>query len=217
MRHMPARTVVTLAGFVVGGLALASGLPEQVPPSLTVWTGRTFWLGAPMVAFLLPTAMLVSNRLLRGLYILHPIAEPASPDVVAVYDAIMLRVTVLVMGVHGAVLLAVLGLLSGRKWAGVLVPLMLGFAMISIGNLLPRTRPNLAIGIRTRLTLADRVLWMRVHRWAGYMTVACGVVVVLSAIAVPRPVGPGMILIVGPAAIAGACLLVCVSRKQVHA
>lgn len=133
------------------------------------------------------------------------------------YDAIMLRVTVLVMGVHGAVLLAVLGLLSGRKWAGVLVPLMLGFAMISIGNLLPRTRPNLAIGIRTRLTLADRVLWMRVHRWAGYMTVACGVVVVLSAIAVPRPVGPGMILIVGPAAIAGACLLVCVSRKQVHA
>ena len=32
------------------------GLPQQVPPSWTVSAGRTLWLGAPMVAFLLPTA-----------------------------------------------------------------------------------------------------------------------------------------------------------------
>jgi uncharacterized membrane protein len=84
-------------------------------------------------------------------------------------------------------------------------------------GLLPRIRPNLAIGIRTRLTLQDRALWMRVHRSAGYMTVACGAVIVLSAIAVPRPVGPGMILLVGPAAVVGARLLVWVSRQDVHA
>src|SRR4051794_25330915 len=208
MRSMPpAQMLIVFTGYVLGGVALASGLPEQVPPSWTVSAGRTFWIGAPVVAFLLPTALAVIDRLLRGLSVNHPIDASDAPNSLAVYDAIMLRFTVFVVGVHGAVLLAVLGLLSGRWWAAELVPLMLGFTMISIGNLLPRTRPNLAIGVRTRFTLSDRALWMRVHRWTGYMMVAGGAVIVLSAIALPRPVGPGMILLVGPAALAGTCCL----------
>lgn len=170
-----------------------------------------------MVAFLLPTAVAITDFLLLDLSVKQPVDEPNSQHVLAIYDAIMLRFTVFVMGVHGAVLLAVLGLLSGRRWAAQLVPLMLGFAMISIGNLLPRTCPNHAIGIRTRLTLSDRAFWMRVHRWAGYMVVAGGAVIVLSAMTVPRPIGPGMILLVGPAALAGTCLLVWLSRKRDHA
>jgi uncharacterized membrane protein len=218
MRSLPAtRTFVVVAGSVLGGVALCWGLPGQVPPSWTVSAGRTLWLGGPMVAFLLPTAVAITDFLLRGLCVKHPVDEPNSLNVLATYDAIMLRFTVFVMGVHGAVLLAVLGLLSGRRWAAQLVPLMLGFTMISIGNLLPRTRPNLAIGIRTRHTLSDRALWMRVHRWAGYMVVAGGAVIVLSAITVPRPIGPGMILVVGPAALAGTCLLVRLSLKPAHA
>lgn len=218
MPSMPtAQTVVVFAGYLLGGVALAWGLPQQVPPSWTVSAGRTFWLGAPMVAFLLPTALVVSDHLLRGLCVKHPIGEPNSPTSLTVYDAIMLRFTVFIIGVHGAVLLAVVGLLSGRRWAAELVPLMLGFTMISVGNLLPKTRPNLAIGIRTQLTLSDRALWIRVHRWAGYLVVVSGAVIVLSAIAVPRPVGPGMILLVGPAALAGTCLLVRFSRTHVHA
>lgn len=208
MRSMPpTQAFVVLAGYVLGGIALSRGLPGQVPPS---------WLGAPMVAFLLPTAAAVTDYLLRDLCVRHPADEADSSNALAIYDAIMLRFTIFVVSVHGAVLLAALGLLSGRRWAAQLVPLMLGFAMISIGNLLPKTRPNLAIGIRTRLTLSDRVLWMQVHRWAGYLLVASGAIIVLSAIVVPRPVGPGMILLVGPAVLAGTCLLVRFSRRHVH-
>ena len=208
MRSMPpVQLFVVVAGYVLGAAAMSWGLPEQVPP---------FGLGAAMAAFLLPTAVAITDFLLRGLCVNHPVDEPTSRHVLEIYDAVMLRFTIFVTGVHGAVLLAVLGLLSGRRWAAQLVPLMLGCAMISIGNLLPRTRPNLAIGIRTRLTLSDRVLWMRVHRWAGYLIVACGAVIVLSAIAVPRPVGPAMILLVGPAALAGTCLLVRLSSRHAH-
>lgn len=189
------QTLVVLAGYALGAFALYRGLPEQVPSS-------------PMVAFLLPTAVAITDRLLRGLCVKHPVDGSNAEGVLATYDAIMLRFTIFVMGVHGAVLLATLGLLSGRQWAAQLVPLMLGFTMISIGNLLPRTRPNLAIGIRTRLTLSDRALWIRVHRSAGYMVVACGAIIVLSAMTLPRPVGPAMILLVGPAALVGTCLLV---------
>jgi uncharacterized membrane protein len=217
MRSLPSRqTFVVLAGYILGGFALYRGLPEPVPPSWTVSAQRTLSLGTPMVAFLLPTAAALTDFLLRHL-ITRPDDEPNPVNVLAIYEAIMLRVTVFVMGVHGAILLAILGLLSGRKWAAQVVPLMLGFTMISIGNLLPRTRPNLAIGIRTRLTLSDRALWIRVHRSAGYMLVGCGTVVVLSAITVPRPVGPGMILVVGPAALVGTWLLVRFSRKHAHA
>jgi uncharacterized membrane protein len=217
MRAMPtAQLLVVVAGCVFGGVALVWGLPEQVPPSLTISAGHRLWLGAPMMAFLLPTAVAVTDFLLRGLCVTHPIDGSDAPNTLAVYDAIMLRFTVFVMGVHGAVLLALLGLLSGRRWTAELVPLMLGLTMIGIGNLLPKTRPNLAIGIRTRLTLSDRALWMRVHRWAGYLVVGCGAVIALSAIAVPGRVGPGMILLVAPAAFAATCLLVRFSRTQVH-
>jgi len=201
---------VILAGYLAGCVALSLGLPEQVPPSWTSPRGDIVWLGAPMVAFLLPTAVMVIDVLLRGLVDKDPVGSHSVPSV---YDAIMLRFSIFVVGVHGAVLLAMLGLLFDRAWAGQIVPLTLGFAMISIGNLLPRTRPNLAIGIRTHRTLSDRALWIRTHRSTGYLMVACGAAIVLSAIAVPRPIGPLMILLVGPVALVGAWLVVKLSAK----
>jgi uncharacterized membrane protein len=114
----------------MGAMALHAGLPEGIPSSWTLRQGSIVWLGGPMIAFLLPTAMAVT-----------------------------------------------------------------------VGNLLPRTRPNLAIGIRTRRTLADRAAWATAHRLLEYIVVACGVVTVVGALAVPRPVGPLMIFLVGPAAL----------------
>jgi len=97
------------------------------------------------------------------------------------------------------------------------VPVMLGLTMIGIGNLLPRIRPNVAIGIRTRRTLSDRGRWASAHRTAGYVVVACGVVIIGSAIALPRPIGPAMILLIGPAAVAATWLLVGGSGTREHA
>lgn len=61
------------------------------------------------------------------------------------------------------------------------MPALLGLPLIGIGNLLPRTRPNLAIGIPATGTLADRELWTRIHRTAGYLVVALGGVILLIA------------------------------------
>jgi uncharacterized membrane protein len=170
-----------------------------------------------MVAFLLPTAMAVIDWLLRGLYLRHPIDQHSAANVLFVFDAIVARVAVFVLGVHAAVLAGLLGLLFDQEWAAQIVPLMLGITLISVGNLLPRTRPNLAIGIRTQRTLSDRTCWIRTHRHAGYLVVACGAVLVLSALAVPKPVGPGMILLVGPAALVGMWLLLRLHGRHAHA
>jgi uncharacterized membrane protein len=170
-----------------------------------------------MVAFLLPTAAAVTYALLRGLCVRHPIAEASSKDVLNAYDAIMLRFIVFVMAVHATMLVALLGMLWGREWAAQIVPVMLGTTLIAIGNLLPRTRPNLAIGIRTTRTLSDRALWIRTHRFAGYMVVVLGFVIVLAAIAVPAPLGPGMILLVAPTGMFGISRLVFCSSRRAHA
>lgn len=185
---------VNIAGCALGAIAWSMGLPHQIPH--------------PMAAFLLPAAMVVTDALLRGLVVKHPLDDTTAVDVLAIYDAIMLRVTVFVTAVHASVLAGLLGMLDGHAWAGRIVPLMLGFTMIGVGNLLPRTRPNLAIGIRTRRTLSDPALWMRVHRTAGYLVVACGAVVVLSAMLLPGHVGSGMILLVGPIAFVATWFLI---------
>lgn len=205
-----------VAGYALGAVALSWRLPTEIPPSWTEPSGDVTWSGAMMVAFLLPTATAVIESLLRGLYLRHPIDQHNAANVL-LFDAIIARVAVFVLGVHAAVLAGLLGLLFGQEWAAQIVPLMLGITLISVGNLLPRTRPNLAIGIRTQRTLSDRACWIRTHRHAGYMIVACGVVLVLSALAVPKPVGPGMILLVGPAALVGTWLLLRLQGRHAHA
>jgi immunity protein, SdpI family len=206
-----------LAGYALGAVALYWRLPSEIPPSWTGPSGDVTWLGATMVAFLLPAATAVIDALLRGLCLRHPIDQHNTANALSVFDAIMARVAVFVLGVHAVVLAGLIGLLAGQEWAAQIVPLMLGITLISVGNLLPRTRPNLATGIRTQRTLSDRACWIRTHRHVGYLVVACGIVVVLSALAVPKPVGPGMILLVGPVALVGTWLLLRLQRRHAHA
>lgn len=204
---------VIAAGYVLGTFAFYRGLPEYGASSAT----GILSLNAMMLAFLLPTAAAVSDGLLRSLCVEHPVDEPDSTHVLAIYDAIMLRFIIFIVGVHAVVLLALAGVLAGRGWAAHVVPLMLGLTMIGIGNLLPRTRPNLAIGIRTRRSLSDRALWARIHRWAGYLLVTSGMVIVLASLAAPAPISSSMVLVMGPVMLVGALLLVRFAGKSVHA
>jgi uncharacterized membrane protein len=206
-----------LSGYALGVIALAAGLPDEIPPSWTTPGERAIWLGAPLAAFLLPTAALVTDRLLRRLALGRTLDESPEKVVLPIYDAMMWRLMLFLVGVHATVLAGLMGQLRGRPWAAQIVPVMLGVTMISVGNLLPRLRPNLALGIRTRRTLADRRLWARTHRTLGYVVVACGVVIVGSALAMPRPIGPAMILLVAPTALIAVGLLVAVHGTREHA
>jgi uncharacterized membrane protein len=196
---------VIVAGYVLG-LVLYPTFPGSGEDLLR--------FGPPMVALLLPTAAAVTYFLLRGLCVRHPIDAENSPNAIATFDAVMLRFISFLIAVHAIMLVGLQGVLRGRPWAGQIVPVLLGLTMIAIGNLLPRTRPNLAIGIRTSRTLADRALWMHTHRIAGYTLVALGLVIVVAGIAVPAPVGPAMILLVAPAAALGIPALVFCSKRH---
>ena len=69
-----------------------------------------------------------------------------------------------------------------RLPAGRAVVVLFGLVLVAIGNLLPRTRPNVAVGVRTARTLANAQLWQQVHRAGGYATVGLGIVVAVTGL-----------------------------------
>lgn len=213
---MPSRHQFVIAMGYLFGAAVLSRLPEEIPPSWNNSGSDTIWLGRPVVAFLLPTAAAITSVLLRRLYTRLPSGSEESPNVIETYDAIMFRCVLFVVSVHATMLIGLLGVLWGQAWASRIVPVLLGSVLMGIGNLLPRTRPNLVFGIRTSQTLSDRALWIRTHRIAGYITVLLGAMIVVAALTVPEPMGSRMSLLAGPGGLCSIPVLVLYARYHAH-
>ena len=135
-----------------------------------------------VVALLLPlTAICVYGiiRIVARRTLPQHISEPA--------NAIATRLVIFIIALH----VLVVSNLAGVAWARAVGPrgvvVLVGALLISAGNLLPRLRPNLAIGIRSRRMLSDAQLWARMHRFAGYTTVITGCTVGVAGLFLSGP------------------------------
>jgi uncharacterized membrane protein len=182
--HADSRPLATIAAlYVISAAAYA-----RLPPATF---DRAF------IAFLLPTAAGAIYLLMR-LLAAHDHVRQGNGTFTRTYDAIVFRVVLFIGALHGTVLTGLLGRgLVDRTGPIVprLAPVLLGAGLITIGNLLPRVRPNVAIGIRTSRTLRDRDAWLRANRTAGYVAVALGFAIVAAALFVPP--GPRIAAVVG--------------------
>jgi hypothetical protein len=140
-----------------------------------------------LVAFGLPTTALAIDLLFRSLWA-HDRVRTGNGAFEATYTAIVFRLVLFVVALHGLVMAELVGQYVPKVWAMRAVVLLLGLTFVAVGNLLPRTRPNVAIGVRTRQTLANGQMWNQVHRVGGYVTVAWGVVIAASAVTLKGPV-----------------------------
>ena len=143
--------------------------------------GCSMPLARPLIAFALPSAMMVILVFLGMLWRRDPIRDrDAHSD--ATYHAMMRTIVLFLLALHAAVLLALTSHLRPDivRVVAHAVPVMFGATLIVIGNLLPRLRPNLVLGIRTQRTLGDRAAWARTNRVAGYATVGTGVMFLLG-------------------------------------
>lgn len=99
------------------------------------------------------------------------------------YDAIVLAVVMLLLGLHAAIIVAALG------YPGIatrIVPAVLGACLILMGNVMPRLRPNWVAGVRTKRTLEDPQLWRTTHRAFGTAFVVSGLLTIIVAVGAPR-------------------------------
>jgi uncharacterized membrane protein len=127
--------------------------------------------------------------LLGVLWSRDPIRD-RDPQIEATYRTIIRTVVLFILGLHAAVLFTLTTELHEDvvRIAARAVPLMLGLTLIVIGNLLPRLRPNIVIGIRTSRTLSDRGAWARANRIAGYAAVGAGTSFLLAGLLPGLPV-----------------------------
>ena len=125
-------------------------------------------------------------------FIFHRLGLPGSdhvnPSATMAIREIGFRITLFKIVLHAFILLNLSGVLGpGSQVPARLVVIGFGVLLIGVGDLLPRTRPNLAVGIRTARTLGSRRIWVQLHRVAGYAAVAFGVVIVIAGAFLPIP------------------------------
>jgi len=126
-----------------------------------------------LIAFALPATAGVIYVTFRPLW--RNASGPS--DVGGTYKAITLHAVLFVLVLYALALATLEDVPGVRPIAPRAVAVLLGVFFVGVGNLLPRTRPNLLIGIRTARTLDDRELWTRIHRTCGYLAVGFGTVV----------------------------------------
>jgi uncharacterized membrane protein len=174
---------------VIAATYLASAAVYPRIPEPYCGPGCSMILARPLIAFVLPTAMAIIVGLLGLLWRRDPIRD-RDAHMEGTYWAIIRTIVIFILGVHVAVLLALTTQLYPDVVKGVAhaVPVMFGLALIIVGNLLPRLRPNIVIGIRTSRTLSDRGAWARTNRTAGYAAVGAGTSFLLAGLLPNLPV-----------------------------
>ena len=145
------------------------------------------------VATMLPATAAIIYMVLRVVGMRSPAPHAQEP-----ITRIALHVVAFVIGLHVLMVCT----LAGVGWAHALGPrapvVLLGVALAAAGNILPRLRPNLALGIRTARSMDDVRLWSHLHRRAGRGVVALGVVICAAGLLLAGPlIGP----VIGAAAI----------------
>jgi len=132
---------------------------------------------ALLIAFALPATAAVIYATFRPLWR----NATAPSEVVGTYKAITVQTVLFVLVLYLLALATLADVPGVRPIAPRAVAVLVGLFFVGVGNLLPRTRPNLLIGIRTARTLEDRELWARIHRTCGYLAVGFGIVVALAS------------------------------------
>ena len=188
------RFLIVVAAAYVASIAAYPSLPGPAPG-----------IARPLIGFLLPTTAALTYLLVRRVWerdLIRDRDETFEPS----YEAIVFAVVLFIVAIHLLVLAALTGALPAqRAWLVRGTIVLVGLLVARIGNLLPRTRPNLAFGIRTPRTLVNRQLWMQTHRIAGYLAVCLGAVFVVSGAFLSKQ---AIESVMGPAVLSAAVLLI---------
>ena len=176
-----------LRGLIVVFAAYAAGAVWYwLNIGLTPATGSPELTGGGLIAFVLPSAAAVVLWLFNTFESRRPLWSREPGDCAAT-ERILFRIIVFIAGLHGLVLLLVTEIEWVRHWGLQLSFLLIGALLVSVGNLLPKTRPNVLVGIRTPRSLRSRHFWMEINRAGGYVTVAVGLVMIVAAVGLDYP------------------------------
>ena len=167
---------------VTASALLYGRLPERMPVHWNAM-GEVDRYGSRLEgALLLPAVIVVMAALVPLLPRIDPRGgtyEKFRPT----YHLVMNAIITFMLVVHLLLLATGLGY---RIPVERVVALGVGLLLMLLGNVLPRTRPNWMLGIRTPWTLSSDRVWHRTHRVGGYLMLGAGLLTVLATV-LPDP------------------------------
>lgn len=178
--HVVYRALLVLA-MVLASALLWARLPDSMPVHWGLDGRPDGWGGRFQGAALLPCVALFLWGLAEALPRIDPRRENFA-KMRGAYDVTISATLTMLALLHAAILATALG---HAVPIGRLVPAAVGVLFITLGNLLPRARPNWWFGIRTPWTLSNDRVWARTHRVGGYFMVAAGLALLVAALALP--------------------------------
>lgn len=184
---------------IVGGYAAGSAW-FTLHPGLPAVTTSTELAARALIAFLLPTTAAVLLWLFRAIELQRP-PSVRKPGDCAATERIVWRFVVFIGALHGLVIVRLSDVSWIQPWVPLLAFFLPGALLVSVGNLLPTTRPNVLVGIRTPRSLRSRHFWMEINRVGGYAAVGLGLVVMAAAIALRYPLAGQVMSVAALAAI----------------
>lgn len=177
MKQSKSSILLTVVSLLLS-LTVFSSLPEQIPAHWNVY-GTVDRFAPKLTVFIFPGIIFLITILFQFMRRTDPNSDN--------YDKFQReyhRYTFVIGLVFFAVQIMTIAAAFRMDFnVNLIFCLGIGSLFIFIGNLLPKTKHNYFIGIRTPWTLADEQNWFRTHRIAGKIWVLGGLIVALTALA----------------------------------
>ena len=159
---------------ILAGLILWDQLPEQMPIHWDANGEVDGWSSKPFAIFGLPAIMLAA----QWLCLLGTAADPKKANHAGkVVQLVLWIIPLLSVVLHTVTYAAALGKDVRME---MIMPVVIGLILTIVGNYLPKCKQNYTIGIKIPWTLNNEENWNKTHRFAGWLWMICGVVIMLT-------------------------------------
>lgn len=161
-------------------LAAGAVLYNSLPDTMAIHWGfdgtANGWASKLVAVFVLPGVLLILNLLFPVLLNMDPKNKNMDEKIKTLVHWIIPVVSVFCAGVT---LAEACGIESKMALIG---PVLIGVLFVAIGNFLPKTTQSYTVGIKLPWTLNSEENWNRTHRMAGFLWVAGGIVMIITAL-----------------------------------
>ena len=160
---------------VLLGLFLWDQLPEQVPMHWNIEGEVDGWGSRAMLVFGLPALLLAVQWF--GCFV--TLQDPKRKGISEKSINLMLWICPLIgLVCFSMTYAATMGLDVAIE---IITPLLLGILFVIIGNYMPKCKQNYSVGVKVPWTLNSEANWVATHRFAGWVWVIGGIVILLTA------------------------------------
>ena len=159
---------------ILAGVILWNQLPSQIPSHWNAAGEVDAWSSKAFAVFGMPLILLC----VQWLCILGSLADPkrnAHPQ--KILHLVFWIIPVISVLVHTMIFAVAMG---KEIRVEVIMPVFIGLMFAIIGNYLPKCKQNYTIGIKIPWTLNSEENWNRTHRFAGWLWLVSGIVIMLT-------------------------------------